>query len=200
VLTPPLLLLRRINLPRVIAVGIVVGAAFAVIFALGWLLSREVTQLAADLPSYRYTLSEKIKSLRESTASSPVLEKAGDVLSDLQNELATPAPPEIGTEAKRPDDRPIAVEIQEREPTGFELYQRVAGTLLPPLATAGIVLLFVVFILLSREDLLRSVDQAARRHRPATRHDDDERCGRKAQPLLFEPDRNQFRLRRLHCP
>ena len=35
----------------------------------------------------------------------------------------------------------------------MELYQRIAGTLLPPLATAGIVLLFVVFILLQREDL-----------------------------------------------
>jgi hypothetical protein len=45
------------------------------------------------------------------------------------------------------------VEIQEHEPTGFELFQKIAGTLLPPLATAGIVLLFVVFILLQREDL-----------------------------------------------
>jgi predicted PurR-regulated permease PerM len=160
VLTPPLLLLRRIKLPRVAAVGIVVGAAFAVIVALGWLMSREVTELAADLPSYRYALSEKIKSFRESTARSPVLKKAGDVLSELQKELATPeaeAPsppaPEIGGEAERPGNRPLQVEIREREPTGFELYQRIAGTLLPPLATAGIVLLFVVFILLQREDL-----------------------------------------------
>jgi predicted PurR-regulated permease PerM len=160
VLTPPLLLLRRIKLPRVAAVGIVVGAAFAVIVALGWLMSREVTELAADLPNYRYALSEKIKSFRESTARSPVLKKAGDVLSELQKELATPeaeapspAAPEIGSEAERPGDRPLQVEIREREPTGFELYQRIAGTLLPPLATAGIVLLFVVFILLQREDL-----------------------------------------------
>ena len=68
VLTPPLLLLRRIKLPRVVAVGIVVGAAFAIILALGWAISREVTQLAVDLPSYRLSLSEKIKSFRESTA------------------------------------------------------------------------------------------------------------------------------------
>ena len=31
VLTPPLLLLRRMKLPRVVAVGLVVGAAFAII-------------------------------------------------------------------------------------------------------------------------------------------------------------------------
>ena len=157
VLTPPLLLLRRIKVPRVVAVGIVVLAAFAVLFALGWLLSREATQLAADLPSYRYALSQKIKSLRVSTPRSPTLERAGEVLSQLEKELATPKEvppaPRVGSEAERPEDRPIAVEITEREPTGWEVYQNLAGTLLPPLATAGIVLLFVVFILLQREDL-----------------------------------------------
>jgi predicted PurR-regulated permease PerM len=158
VLTPPLLVLRRIRLPRAIAVAVVVGAAFAIVFALGWLISREVTQLAADLPTYRSTLSEKITSVRENTARSPTLERAGEVLSELQKELATreadaPANPTVGAPAQSPDDRPLQVEIREHEPTGFELFQQIAGTLLPPLATAGIVLLFVVFILLQREDL-----------------------------------------------
>ena len=38
VLTPPLLLLRRVKVPRVLAVGIVVATAFGIIFALGWLM------------------------------------------------------------------------------------------------------------------------------------------------------------------
>jgi len=159
VLTPPLLLLRRIKVPRVAAVAIVATCAFAIIFAFGWLMSREVTQLASELPSYSYTLSEKVKSLREGTAASPVFKKAGEVLSDLQKEVSAPdanapAPaPKVGTDAARPEDRPITVQVQQPEPTLFELYERIAGTLLPPLATAGIVLLFVVFILLQREDL-----------------------------------------------
>jgi predicted PurR-regulated permease PerM len=158
VLTPPLLVLRRIRLPRAVAVAVVVGGAFAIIFALGWLISREVTQLAADLPTYRSTLSEKIKSVREGAARSPTLEKAGEVLSDLQKELANPEPETpantgVGTPIQRSDDGPLQVEIREHEPTGLELFQEIAGTILPPLATAGIVLLFVVFILLQREDL-----------------------------------------------
>jgi predicted PurR-regulated permease PerM len=158
VLTPPLLLLRRIKVPRVGAVGVVVILAFTVIFALGWLLSREVGQLAADLPSYRQALAQKIKSFRESTPRSPTLERAGEVLSELEKELSSPkleAPPapKAGSEADRPEDRPIVVEITERDPTVWKMYQNLAGTLLPPLATAGIVLLFVVFILLQREDL-----------------------------------------------
>jgi predicted PurR-regulated permease PerM len=159
VLTRPLIWLRRLKVPRLLAVGIVVGFAFIIIGGLGWLLSREAADLAADLPRYQTTLSEKIKALRDSTASSPVLQRAGNVLSNLQNELSgsddtTPTPaPEVGTPAQKPDDKPLEVVVKERELTPLEFYQSIAGTLLPPLATAGIVLLIVVFILLQREDL-----------------------------------------------
>ena len=157
VLTPPLLLLRRLKVPRVLAVALVVITAFAIIGGLGWLISREATKLATELPSYRATLSEKIKSLRESTSESKVLEKAGDVLTDLQDQLnqpdAEPATPQVGEPADRPDDQPLQVEIRQPDPKGLALYQSIAGTLLPPLVTAGIILLFVVFILIQREDL-----------------------------------------------
>ena len=91
VLTPPLLLLRKIKVPRVLAVGIVVAVAFGFIFALGWMMSREATKLAADLPKYSATLSEKITALRTTTSESKVLKKAGDVLTELQQQLDKPA-------------------------------------------------------------------------------------------------------------
>ncbi len=157
VLTPPLLLLRRLKVPRAPAVGIVVTTAFGIIFALGWMMSHEATNLAAELPEYRATLSEKVESLRESTSESEVLKKAGDVLTQLQEQLSAPregaASPSVGTSAYRPGDKPIPVEIKVPEPTGWALYQTIIGTLLPPLAVAGIVLLLVIFILLQREDL-----------------------------------------------
>ena len=156
VLTRPLVLLRRFGVPRILAVAIVVSCAFAVIFGLGWLLSREFSELAADLPGYRNTLSEKIKSLRDDAPASPVLKKAGDVLTGIQKEFGQgTAPPaaEQDAAANAPDGRPIQVEVRQPEPTVFELLQRVAGTVLPPLATAGIVFLFVIFILVQRDDL-----------------------------------------------
>ena len=66
VLTPPLLFLRRLKVPRVIGVSIVVTFAFVVIVTLGWLLSQQVTQLAGNLPSYRSAIVEKIGALRSS--------------------------------------------------------------------------------------------------------------------------------------
>jgi len=160
VLTQPLLLLRRLKVPRVLAVGLLVGIAFTIIAGLGWLISREVTQLAADLPGYQTTLSQKIQSLRDSTTGSPALTRAGHVLSNLQGELFGPIDgqqpnpaPQVGTEADKPGDKPLEVIVRNGDPSGLELYQSIASRLLPPLATAGIVLLIVVFILLQREDL-----------------------------------------------
>jgi predicted PurR-regulated permease PerM len=88
VLTPALLLLRRLKVPRIIGVAIVVAFAFAVIFALGWLLSQQATQLAQDLPRYQDVLAEKISALRNSAAGSPALEKATEAVKGLERELA----------------------------------------------------------------------------------------------------------------
>jgi predicted PurR-regulated permease PerM len=156
VLTRPLVMLRRVGMPRILSVVIVVSCAFAVIFGLGWLVSREFTQLAADLPTYRTALSEKIEHLRQNAPGSPMLKRAGDVLSDLQKELSqgtAPPAPKADADGKPADAPPLQVEVRQPEPTVFELFRRIAGTVLPPLATAGIVLLFVIFILVQREDL-----------------------------------------------
>ena len=159
VLTPALLFLRRLKVPRVLGVTIVVASAFALIFALGWLISQQATQLAEDLPRYQHVLADKIAALRKSAAASPVFEKAADAMKGLERELTEPeVDPAAGTALNpaaegRGPDKPIPVEVREPEPKPWELYQRIAGTVLPPLATAGIVILFVIFILLQREDL-----------------------------------------------
>lgn len=51
-LSPLVSLLQRIRLPRALAVMIVVGIAFSLIVALGWLLGRQVTNLVDTFPQY----------------------------------------------------------------------------------------------------------------------------------------------------
>src|SRR5262245_54639066 len=80
VLTRPLVVLRRVGIPRILSVVIVVSCAFAIIFGLGWLVSREFTQLAADLPTYRATRSEKMEHLRQNAPGPPTLTRAGEAL------------------------------------------------------------------------------------------------------------------------
>ena len=103
VLTPALLFLRRLKVPRVIGVAIVVASAFAVIFALGWLMSQQATRLAEAMPRYQHVLADKIAALRKSAAASPVFEKAADAIKGLERDLANPEPdPKVGIEASSP--------------------------------------------------------------------------------------------------
>ena len=159
VLTPLLLLLRTIKVPRLPAVGIVVTLAFAIIFGLGWMLSHQVAQLASDLPRYQHVLAGKISALRKSAESSGTFDNIAGALKGIEDEISQRAGPVPEGTAATPSleepapDKPIPVEIRKPEPRAFEILQSVLGTVLPPLATAGIVILFVIFILLQREDL-----------------------------------------------
>jgi predicted PurR-regulated permease PerM len=159
ILTPPLLFLRRVGVPKVLGVATLVSSAFLIIFALGWLMSSEAAQLATDLPRYQSTLVEKINKITKSAADVPVVRRVTQAFEEFQQELAHPKPDNsVGTVPGPPEqveerNKPVSVEIHQPEPQPFELLQRLAGTLLPPIATAGIVLLFVIFILLQREDL-----------------------------------------------
>jgi predicted PurR-regulated permease PerM len=187
VLTPLLLLLRRIKLPRVLAVAIVVTFAFGLIFALGWLMSRQAAELAESLPRYQQVLTDKINGLRESAASAPILGKITRALESVEQGLANPKPnPTVGYEPPPPenpsDKKPIAVEVREAPPAPFEVYQTLLGTVLPPLATAGIVVLFVIFILLQREDLrdrvIRLMGESDLQRATSTLNDAAERLSR----------------------
>lgn len=159
ILTPPLLALRRWMVPRVLSVTLVVGAAVVVIIAVGWLMSYQVTELAENLPAYQQTLGDKLNALRSAATGSPLLGRATAALQGLQTELANPKPEtKVGTmppppAEAQPEKAPIPVEIRNPESRPIEVAKAVLGTLLPPLATAGLVLLFVIFILIQREDL-----------------------------------------------
>src|SRR3981189_1196621 len=82
VLAPLVGLLQRIRVPRGLAVVTVVIMAFALISARGSLLAQELTQLGGDLPRYQCTISDKIQSFRETTASRGTLERASGMLKD----------------------------------------------------------------------------------------------------------------------
>jgi hypothetical protein len=54
---------------------------------------------------------------------------------------------------KAPGQQPVPVEIREPDPTPLRIIQDILVPVLQPLATVGIVVVFVIFFLLQREDL-----------------------------------------------
>jgi predicted PurR-regulated permease PerM len=160
VLAPLVELLQRMRVPRALAVVSVVILAFSLIFAMGSLLATQLTQLAGDLPRYQSTISEKIQSFRDTRAGRGTLERASDMLKDLSKELDKPkdAPSArapgyvLGPHAPAPP-APVPVEVRQPDPGALESLRTLISPLVHPLATTGIIIIFVIFILLQREDL-----------------------------------------------
>ena len=160
-LGPPVLLLRRWHINRVVAVIAVVVLAFALIASVGGVIGSQFTHLAENLPAYQTNLTEKIHSLRDSTTGSGIVGRATTMVSNLGNEMtksreraagvATNGPPFLVPDARQ--QKPVPVEIRSPNPTPLQLIREIAGPLLQPLATAGIVIVFVIFFLLQRQDL-----------------------------------------------
>ena len=105
--------------------------------------------------------------MRDATAGGGgVIKQASETLKDLQQQLEAPAksaaPPVAVTvtplqgplnPGANGNARPIPVEVHAPAPTALDQLQRIIGLVLHPLAMTGAVLLFVLFLLLQREDV-----------------------------------------------
>jgi predicted PurR-regulated permease PerM len=171
VLAPLIRLLQKAHVPRALAVIGVVLVAFAGITALATVMATQVTQLAGDLPRYQATMREKVQSLRGSAAGSSALERAADVLQDLGKELdrpqagtSPPANPLTPSSAPATETKPIPVEVRQPDPGALQTLGAFITPLIHPAATTGIVIIFVIFILLQREDLRNRLIRLAGSH------------------------------------
>lgn len=154
VLAPLVRLLRGLYFPRSLAVIVSVLVAFAAVISLGALMISQVNQLASDLPRYQSTLREKIQSLRGAAAGTGTLERASEVLQNLGRELDRPkvSQPPSGTD-RGVSDRPLTVEVKQPDPSALQTLVALITPLIYPLTTTGVVLIFVIFILMQRQDL-----------------------------------------------
>lgn len=160
-LTPVVSLLRRLHAGRVPSVILTTLAAIAIIGALVLFIGSQLANLAADAPRYQHTIEEKIWTVEASAASNGVIGRTTSLLKSLDNQMAPPPPATRivaakGTlHARSPEGRevPVPVEIRAPAATPVEIIGNIFRPLVDPLATAGIAIIFVVFILLQKEDL-----------------------------------------------
>jgi predicted PurR-regulated permease PerM len=168
--------LEKWKLGRIGAVTVTVGLAFALITAIGWLVTLQVVDLLERLPNYEQTLVHKIEAIRVSTGgilgrveeTADRIEKAvaGDRKDAPEKGAAPPsAEPKTGTTHKPAADRPQGDGLREAfaaEPVPVRIVDttflpvrilRDFGPLMEPLGTLAIVIVFVVFFLIQREDL-----------------------------------------------
>ena len=160
VLAPLVRLFESWSLGRIPSVVIVVVSAILVIFGIGSFIGGQVAQLAEKLPQYQFIIQHKVQTA-SSAVSGGTLEQFSKFLDRLNKEIGiknrdTGDSGSVGTGSKpggSDANAPVPVEIHQPPQTAMEVMHQVVGSLLDPLATTGMVVIFVIFFLMQRRDL-----------------------------------------------
>jgi predicted PurR-regulated permease PerM len=131
---------ERRGLRHVPAVLVTVVLAFSLIAVIGWTFTRQLVTLADELPRYRTNMQAKIADLRGAGKGGSV-EKVQKTVEDVVGEI------QKTDEAAPPRDKPIAVVVEAPSLLAH------LPTLVQALASAGVVSLLVIFMLLERREL-----------------------------------------------
>jgi predicted PurR-regulated permease PerM len=154
-LAPTVLMLRRWHFNRILSVVCVVVLAFIVIIGIGTVMGGQLAQLAENLPGYQTNIINKIRVVRGTGNGNGTIERTTAMIQKLGDEIAKSDT--SGSQTLKPGgpptQAPIPVQIRQPDPTPFAIVETTVGPLLQPLATTGIVIIFVIFVLLQREDL-----------------------------------------------
>jgi len=147
-LAPLVIRLRHWGFGRVPSVVVVVLFAFGMIGIVAALLTAQLSDLGHKLPEYEKNIRHKIETLR--TSGGGLISRASQVarsLSDQFNPPATESPAIPG------EEKPVPVEIRHTPFSPLETTQKIVGSLFSTVLMAGVVIVFVIFILVEREDL-----------------------------------------------
>jgi predicted PurR-regulated permease PerM len=139
-LSPVVGTLERRGLRHVPAVLVTVVLAFSLLGVIGWTLTRQLVTLADELPRYRTNIQAKIADLRGASKGGSV-QKMQKTVEDVVDEL------QKTDEPSPPRDKPIAVVVEAPSLLAHLPNLVQAG------ASAGVVTLLVIFMLLERREL-----------------------------------------------
>jgi predicted PurR-regulated permease PerM len=153
VLSPLVSGLRRFRIPRAVAVLFSVAFALGIIAGVGTLVGTQLVQVAGDLPQYQTTIGRKIDTIQRATigrllAVANRLE--GAIFQTSQNRGE---PSAAIQETPAPEQAPVPVQVRQPPPDALSLAKQILAPVLHPLATAAIIFIVAVFILMQRDDL-----------------------------------------------
>ena len=172
--------LRRIGLGQTVSVWVVVLALVLVLSAIGTVIGSQVIRMGASLPQYEETMRGKLATLDRMTLGKLglVIEPVQRVIDRATEESENPADAKGGPQsgsasgpqsgppsatpsslqssaqpAAAPAARPLQVELHEPPLRPLQTLSRILGLVWGPLASAGIVIVVLIFVLLEQEGL-----------------------------------------------
>jgi predicted PurR-regulated permease PerM len=163
ILSPPVSWLERIRVPRFLAVLLIVLLAVGAIGSVGWAVTNQLVDATSHWPEYRTNIKDKIESIRKQRPQT--LTNAAQAVQEISTDLnaatpvTTPPVPVAGRGASGQSNKLAAAAAATTKPVPVEIVAPATSFIeslpnfLGPIGTAGIVLVFTIFMLLQREDL-----------------------------------------------
>ncbi len=144
-LSPLVTALRRRGLPMLWTVLAVVLAAFVAIALFSLVVASQLATLAQNLPTFQSNILAKVESLKAQGGEDGVTARLSDMISAISAEISTATTPGAA-------NAPMQVEVVDSTNV-IDLLQNLVLPLVSPVATVGLVIVVVIFMLLERETL-----------------------------------------------
>ncbi|SDG38410.1 MULTISPECIES: AI-2E family transporter [unclassified Duganella] len=145
--------LRHLGLGQTLSVCTGVLVVTVSLLAIGAVIVQQVGAMGASLPLYQDTIADKVEKLDELTRGTigSLGGPAGQLIEHFTQDNASGAQPVLQSDGSV--KTPVLVEIHEPALKPFQLLGKIAASVWPPLETAGIVFVVLIFVLLEHESL-----------------------------------------------
>jgi AI-2E family transporter len=104
--------LERLRLGRVPSVILVVVLAFSLLAAMGWIITRHITNLAGELPRYERNIKQKVVDLRQ-MGNGGTIGQVQKTVDEIKDEM------EKGEEPRKAKQQPREVVLEAERPGGL---------------------------------------------------------------------------------
>ena len=141
ILTPVVDFLHRRGLWRVPSVLLVVVLSLLLMGGIGLALTFQLKSLAADLPQYQKNIAQKIAGVRD-VGQGTFWQGLQDMVKEITESMS-----------KADQIKEAGPQVVRLESSNLPMFEKAAGQAAEFLASAGLVVVLVVFILIRREDL-----------------------------------------------
>jgi predicted PurR-regulated permease PerM len=151
-LSPIVKRLELLRIPRMLAALLVFLTAFAICIAIGWVVTNQLVQIVDGLPRYSDNVHRKMVALQgQSGGINKVINSVEDLGKEFTNATQSPKVADKPSSV-RDASNPLPVQIIEPR-NSVQSVRDFASGAMRPLGTAGIAIVFTIFMLLDQEDL-----------------------------------------------
>lgn len=147
-LSPVVTFLRNRGLPNLVAVLGAVTVTFVAIGLFMLVVAAQVGTLARDLPTFQANIVTKLDSVQDSGDGTGAIARLTRMITEIGDRINAGLPEDPDAETPQP----VQVKMMS-DRNAFEVLRDLVLPLIGPVATAGLVIVVVIFMLLERDEL-----------------------------------------------